>query len=81
MPPRKIFPQTPSAPQLNGEITLNISQPHSYTPSSLMEWGLMGLELTLQYRVNDHNLVTNIQDPYYMAIGFPSNQMNPFKVQ
>lgn len=42
-------------------------QPTDYTPSSLMEWGLMGLNLNLSFQVNNALLSINIQDPHYMS--------------
>lgn len=60
--------QSSTIPQLNEDITLNVPLLLSYTLSSLLEWGLMDTNLILQFKINNNNIIINIQDPHYMAI-------------
>lgn len=53
---------------INEYTLLTIPQPPYFTPNSLMKWGLIGMNLNLQFGINNHMLIINIQDPHYLAM-------------
>lgn len=53
---------------LNGDTTIILSMPPTLTPTSLMEWELMGTSLTLQVYINKNMLTLNLQHLRYLSL-------------
>lgn len=58
---------TLSPRQLTREPSCNHSPTSKLHPSSLMEWGFLGLNLNLTFQANAQQISMNIQDPRYMS--------------